>query len=203
LDDLAISGDTVNSPEAPGSESDSESEIEFDLALALEDTIEMDSLVIDDTMELPKTNSSDESLEDLAKSMEESIADFDLSLADTSGGLDLDLSEADGGSATETSLDFDLGDLDIENVDPADTIAMDLSGGLEATPDDQQTVVLPVDGDVDQQSEADEIDTKLNLAKAYIELGDNDGARSILDEVARDGSDTQQTEAQRLIEQLT
>ena len=201
LDDLAISGDTVNSPEAPGSESDSESEIEFDLAL--EDTIEMDSLVIDDTMELPKTNSSDESLEDLAKSMEESIADFDLSLADTSGGLDLDLSEADGGSATETSLDFDLGDLDIENVDPADTIAMDLSGGLEATPDDQQTVVLPVDGDVDQQSEADEIDTKLNLAKAYIELGDNDGARSILDEVARDGSDTQQTEAQRLIEQLT
>jgi len=129
--------------------------------------------------------------------------ELDLSLADTSGGLDLDLSEADGGSATETSLDFDLGDLDIENVDPADTIAMDLSGGLEATPDDQQTVVLPVDGDVDQQSEADEIDTKLNLAKAYIELGDNDGARSILDEVARDGSDTQQTEAQRLIEQLT
>ena len=207
LDDLAIGGDTIGGPEG---ESDGESEIEFDLAL--EDTTEMDSLVIDETLELPKANTADESLEDLAKSKEERMADLDLgddeveldlSLADTSGGLDLDFSAPDDGSDAEASLDFDLEDLDLEDMDQADTIAMDLSGGLETTPDEEETEVLPVDGDVESQSEADEIDTKLNLAKAYIELGDNDGARSILDEVARDGSETQQSEAQRLIEQLT
>jgi pilus assembly protein FimV len=62
---------------------------------------------------------------------------------------------------------------------------------------------MPVDGAVEEQSEADEIDTKLNLAKAYIELGDNDGARSILDEVVRDGSEEQQVQAKDLLGQLS
>ena len=214
LDDLAIGGGTIGGPEP---EADNESEIEFDLAL--EDTTEMESFVIDETLELPKADSGDESLEDLAKSMEESMAgldlgdddfdddddggELDLSLADTSGGLDLDFSAVDAGSSTEMSLDFDLADLDLENMDQADTIALDLSGGLETTLDEGSTVVLPVNDTVEMQSRAAEIDTKLNLAKAYIELGDKDGARSILDEVARDGSDSQQSEAQRLIAQLT
>ena len=51
--------------------------------------------------------------------------------------------------------------------------------------------------------EGDEVDTKLNLAKAYIELGDNDGAKSILDEVARDGTDEQKSDAQHLIDQIS
>ena len=53
-----------------------------------------------------------------------------------------------------------------------------------------------------QGVDGDEVDTKLNLAKAYIELGDNDGAKSILDEVSRDGTDGQKTEAQHLIDQI-
>jgi pilus assembly protein FimV len=49
----------------------------------------------------------------------------------------------------------------------------------------------------------DDIDTKLNLAKAYIELGDASGARAILDEVVRDGVDEQRDEANRLLRELT
>jgi pilus assembly protein FimV len=49
----------------------------------------------------------------------------------------------------------------------------------------------------------DDIDTKLNLAKAYIELGDASGARAILDEVVRDGADEQRDEANRLLRELT
>lgn len=49
----------------------------------------------------------------------------------------------------------------------------------------------------------DDVDTKLNLAKAYIELGDAAGARTILDEVTGEGSDTQREEAQRLLRELT
>lgn len=49
----------------------------------------------------------------------------------------------------------------------------------------------------------DDVDTKLNLAKAYIELGDAAGARTILDEVTGEGSDAQRAEAQRLLRELT
>ncbi|MFO1435098.1 MAG: FimV/HubP family polar landmark protein [Gammaproteobacteria bacterium] len=49
----------------------------------------------------------------------------------------------------------------------------------------------------------DDIDTKLNLAKAYIELGDASGARSILDEVVREGIDAQRDEANRLLRELS
>ncbi|MEE2981807.1 MAG: FimV/HubP family polar landmark protein [Pseudomonadota bacterium] len=57
--------------------------------------------------------------------------------------------------------------------------------------------------DVERQSDIDEADTKLNLAKAYIELGDTEGARSILDEVASDGNDEQKTEAKALLDQIS
>ena len=41
--------------------------------------------------------------------------------------------------------------------------------------------------------------TKLELAKAYVEIGDNDGAKEILGEVAREGSAAQQAEAKKLL----
>lgn len=48
----------------------------------------------------------------------------------------------------------------------------------------------------------DEAGTKLDLARAYVEMGDADGARDILEEVAREGSDEQQQQAQRLLSEL-
>jgi pilus assembly protein FimV len=65
-----------------------------------------------------------------------------------------------------------------------------------------QTIVMPVDHTIERQSTADEADTKLNLAKAYIELGDAEGARSILQEVAVDGTPAQQSEAKTLLGRL-
>ncbi len=44
--------------------------------------------------------------------------------------------------------------------------------------------------------------TKLDLAKAYHEMGDVEGAREILQEVLREGDDQQQAEAQTLISKL-
>jgi pilus assembly protein FimV len=48
----------------------------------------------------------------------------------------------------------------------------------------------------------EEMDVKLNLAKAYMELGDVDGARSILDEVTQDGTEGQKKEARQLLNEL-
>lgn len=47
-----------------------------------------------------------------------------------------------------------------------------------------------------------EIDTKLDLARAYEEMGDKEGARELIDEVMREGSSAQREAAARLLERL-
>ena len=48
----------------------------------------------------------------------------------------------------------------------------------------------------------DPVDTKLDLARAYIDMGDPEGARSILEEVLDEGDPNQRREAQSLIDVL-
>ena len=171
---------TETTDEAP----EEDAAIDFDLAL--EDTSDMDSIVVDETLELPKSAPDDESLEDLTKSMEDSMAELE---------LDMDTSDTD----LETSLDEEM-DIDLDLGD--ETVGIEAGSDIEDgdLEDVEQTVVMTNE---EGGGDASETDTKLNLAKAYIELGDNDGARSILDEVARDGNDEQKTEAQRLIDQIS
>lgn len=49
----------------------------------------------------------------------------------------------------------------------------------------------------------DMVGTKLDLAKAYIDMGDQDGARSILGEVVQEGDDDQRQEAEQLMQQIS
>jgi len=60
----------------------------------------------------------------------------------------------------------------------------------------------PAAADVTTRADWDEIATKLDLAKAYIDMGDSDGARSILNEVMDEGSDLQKKQAQELVAQI-
>ena len=60
-----------------------------------------------------------------------------------------------------------------------------------------------VDMDLSEPADADEIDTKLDLAKAYLDMGDHEGARDILDEVIAGGNDDQKKEAEELIAQAS
>ena len=75
-----------------------------------------------------------------------------------------------------------------------DLAELDLDGGGVGDFDDD--VELLSDGD-------DEAGTKLSLARAYIDMGDSDGARDILKEVVEEGTDEQQKEANELLSQLT
>jgi|25BtaG_2_1085352.scaffolds.fasta_scaffold00907_4 pilus assembly protein FimV len=59
------------------------------------------------------------------------------------------------------------------------------------------------DDDFDFLAGTDEAATKLDLARAYIEMGDSDGARDILEEVALEGDETQKVEAQDLLKNLS
>ena len=82
-----------------------------------------------------------------------------------------------GGS---TPLDLDVGD--------------ELAGG-----DDDPTGTE--EGGLDPQTMT-EVGTKLDLARAYIDMGDPEGARSILQEVLDEGDGNQRREAQGLIDAL-
>lgn len=48
----------------------------------------------------------------------------------------------------------------------------------------------------------DEVGTKLDLARAYIDMGDAEGARSLLDEIMLEGNDVQRGEARELINKI-
>ncbi len=48
---------------------------------------------------------------------------------------------------------------------------------------------------------SDEIGTKLELARAYIEMGDPEGAQDIIDEIMKEGSEDQKQVAQELLQQ--
>lgn len=52
-------------------------------------------------------------------------------------------------------------------------------------------------------ADSDEVTTKLDLARAYIEMADADGARDILDEVIKEGTTAQQKEARQMLAALS
>jgi pilus assembly protein FimV len=63
--------------------------------------------------------------------------------------------------------------------------------------DEDKTLVLG------RKSEDDGVQTKLDLAEAYIEMGDAEGARGILGEVMSEGSEAQQEHAKALLAKLS
>jgi pilus assembly protein FimV len=100
---------------------------------------------------------------------------------------------------TPPSFDFDLSGLDFPGSKPAAT-----AGDMETTntpaPMADLSLDMPSGGGGGGGSEA--VGTKLELAKAYLEIGDKDGAREILQEVAKEGSPSQKEEAEKLISSL-
>jgi len=54
----------------------------------------------------------------------------------------------------------------------------------------------------DLAEEGDRMATRLDLARAYLDMGDQDGARAILEEVAQGGNAEQQQEAKTLLDGL-
>ena len=73
-------------------------------------------------------------------------------------------------------------------------------GVLEGVAESEATQEMPT-GELTDVT-LSEVGTKLDLARAYIDMGDPDGARSILEEVVNEGDDSQKDEAQELLEGL-
>ena len=58
-----------------------------------------------------------------------------------------------------------------------------------------------IEGD-GELADMDEVSTKLDLARAYVDMGDPDGAKSILDEVMEEGNEEQKDEARGILGQM-
>ena len=56
--------------------------------------------------------------------------------------------------------------------------------------------------DLVQDDSVDEIGTMLDLARAYVDMDDKEGARDILEEIVAEGSAAQQAQAQQLLNKL-
>lgn len=104
-------------------------------------------------------------------------------------------------------IDFDLGDVEPDAQQGSNGHGIDLDVGPTAAPDTAFTATqkLPAEDlalpDLEPVTMS-EVGTKLDLARAYMDMGDPEGARNILEEVLQEGSVAQKQEAQRLIESL-
>ena len=164
-----------------GESTDDAGDMDFNLDMGGDTSLEEPSADLDFNLDMGTTDSIEEvSIE--APSTDDSGLDFSLDMGTTdAGGLDFDLDIGGDTEMADAGLDFDTGSsdegsLDL-NLDASDTADADIGGG-------------------------DEVGTKLDLAKAYIDMGDPEGARSILDEVMDEGSSTQKEEAQSLLGQI-
>jgi pilus assembly protein FimV len=55
---------------------------------------------------------------------------------------------------------------------------------------------------MDFETSEDEVGTKLDLAQAYIDMGDFEGAEDILQEVIEEGDEEQKTSAEKMLKNL-
>ncbi|MFI8747711.1 FimV/HubP family polar landmark protein [Pseudomonas sp. NPDC077186] len=199
-------------------------DLDFDLALD-DDKVELSqpgddlgefSLELDESVPA----AADEA-DDFLLSLDEDSAPAAAQPADELADLSLDLPEDSAAADLELPADFDLSLGEEPQAQPeveADSFAAQLdevtaeldqlAGSLEQP---EQELLQPVDNlageldgddDFDFLSGTDETATKLDLARAYIDMGDTEGARDILDEVVAEGSETQQQEAREMIAKL-
>ncbi|KAF0102418.1 MAG: hypothetical protein FD187_701 [bacterium] len=119
--------------------------------------------------------------ETVAETPTEEVPVLDLS------GIDLDLQTAEApaleelAAAPEPAMDFEPAALPDE------------APAAEAEPQ-----AAPAEGGIDPELR-EEVNTKLDLARAYLEMGDREGAREILQEVLNEGDADQKSEAGKLI----
>jgi pilus assembly protein FimV len=202
----------VAEPEVSESD-DAGLDIELDVTEDSDEPIQLDveseEDVLDDDISL------DLSTEDI--SSDEGEISLDMGADEGEIELDLSIEEEEAPEAApvdEPEIDFDFS-LDDDSADSAEAEDdFDLDGTVEIPKsalsvddddDDEEedhTVFVPRAAQPEEQTAEDEIATKLDLAKAYVELGDKDSAKAILDEVMAEGNDEQRKQAEDLLGQV-
>ncbi len=170
-------------------ETDSELDDDFDGTFDLED--ELEELIKDDTDKI-KLSSADEDTvfdEDDFLSEFDDLESLDDDLADT-----LTTESAIDDESTESTFD-DILSLDDQDEDEEGTAAF----GADEDDEVNESIDLGLD---DLMGDGDVIETKMDLAKAYIEMGDTEGAKNLLAEVVSEGDADQVNIAKKLLDEM-
>ena len=214
LDDFELDLDT-------GLADDNESGGELDIQSVNTDefatNVDMEPAALDDVAELPLDDAIDSA---------EPVEDFELDLDIDSDGNGDGASDVTIEASSELADSVEFESLDQSTSDLNDSLGLELpdeTAELErvvAEADDDQLLdeiersldELEADGlltpDLDEDAQfsfdddADTSATKLDLARAYIDMGDDAGAREILGEVISEGDSNQQGEANELLAKL-
>ena len=141
--------------------------------------------------------------------MELDLSEFDLESApaapDSGADMDFDLSELDD-TPSHTTDATPYAESRPEALSVEDAAAPAGAGAAQLTMDNddelETTVLIPRSDQPQEQSLEDQIATQLDLARAYIEIGDKQSARGILDEVMARGNAEQKQQAEALSGQI-
>ncbi|WP_407291157.1 FimV/HubP family polar landmark protein [Stutzerimonas zhaodongensis] len=181
---------------------------------SLEDELGEFSLDLDE--QTPASTPDDDLMLSLADDEPKAVStepadEFDFGLADPvqpadmPDEFDLSLDDEPVAEPAPESFSTELGVVEAELED----LSRDLNEPLDQSRPVPANTIEPVepsseslDDDFDFLADTDETTTKLDLARAYIDMGDAEGARDILDEVMNEGSDTQQQEAREMLAKL-
>ncbi|WP_053980463.1 FimV/HubP family polar landmark protein [Marinagarivorans algicola] len=188
--------------------------------LALEDIEAGAALSLDDANDTDITEFDSPAL-DVVDEVEPKIANvndaIDESLDEELGDLEGDL------EALSSSFKGDLADLDsdLADLDDLDDLADDRSltvepDALSAEPVSELTEEKPTaqielpefDADSDDDSEpsflgdSDEVATKIDLLRVFVDMGDTESALNTLEEIREEGNDNQKQEAEALFAEL-
>jgi pilus assembly protein FimV len=113
--------------------------------------------------------------------------------------------QAEAGAAAHDAQDLEFDLSGMGEGESQDELKLDLGMEADNGPDSAFNF-----GDLDldlgesggNDLELDEVATKLDLARAYLEMGDKDGAREILNEVISEGNDSQRADATGMLSSI-
>jgi len=127
-------------------------------------------------------------------------------------------------AVASTDVDLDLDDLTaaLQVSELGDTVEQPMDDATVEQPRDDKTVEQPtpsfsddetsltqalepdeMDGGLHEARTMTEVGTKLDLARAYVDMGDPAGAKSILEEVLDEGDEGQRQQAKQLLDSLS
>lgn len=201
-DDIFGDNDEQTGDEAQASAM--EEDLDFDTEA--QEAAEADSLTLDESND-SKEETFDVNM-DFAEDADESQAEASSdAVTQTFDAIDDEAFELDDELATDSKQSADSSNLsDKENFAENETLhqdelhedELDIDDDIDLDGEDFSFDDEELDEDSGEES-GDEISTKLDLARAYIDMGDADGAKEILSEVLTEGNDSQKQEAQELI----
>ncbi len=125
--------------------------------------------------------------------------------------LDVEDSQADVGDEDDGEIQFNLGDdVDDDFDDDVSSELVSVLEQMESKAESQQNKGVDQDSYLTEASEQSisklepyhESETALELAKAYLELGEKDIAKGFIEEVINEGSDKQKAKAEKLVKEL-